>query len=154
MPYTRRLRREKYIIQRCCLLISPKCVDTLHVIRPSINMLKIDGFLSTALAGNLTMCPPYVRQAAKAHCHLLTQHGHSCYELNRGHTSWSRANQHCTERGGHLVTINSAQEDSYLYNILTNTNHSNRVWIGLQDRDKEGNFHWVTGNNLLFHSNK
>lgn len=100
----------------------------------------------TALTGDLTLCPPYVRQVSNAHCHLLTQHGNSCYELSRGHVTWSQATQLCTERGGHLVTIQNAQENAYLRHILKNTNHTNRVWIGLQDRNKEGHFHWVTGN--------
>lgn len=106
--------------------------------------------ISKALQGNVNLCPQYVVLGAKTHCNTLTQHGHNCYEVSYKRVSWTHAKQICTERGGHLVTIHNAQENSYLHHVLTQLNYTGRVWIGLQDRTKEGHYHWVTGESVSY----
>lgn len=103
-----------------------------------------------ALHGNVTLCPHAVVHEANSHCNLLTQHGHSCYEMNRHGVSWTHAAQICSEKGGHLLTIQNVQENTYIHQLLHRLNYTHRVWIGLQDRTKEGQYHWVTGEKLSY----
>ncbi len=67
--------------------------------------------------------------------------GHTYYYFTEPMT-WYEAKKLCENLGGHLVTINSAEENAYLYDLI---DPSRSVWIGATDRDKEGTFSWVTG---------
>lgn len=59
---------------------------------------------------------------------------------------WHDAKAHCETLGGHLVTISSAQENSFvnaLYNARTVGGGWN--WLGATDERIEGLWEWVTG---------
>lgn len=59
---------------------------------------------------------------------------------------WHNAKAHCETLGGHLVTISSAQENSFvnaLYNARTVGGGWN--WLGATDERIEGLWEWVTG---------
>jgi|ERR1035437_6957462 hypothetical protein len=55
--------------------------------------------------------------------------------------TWTKAEAEAVTSGGHLVTINDAAEQAWVYSTFG----SNEVWIGLTDRDVEGTFQWVSG---------
>jgi len=74
--------------------------------------------------------------------------GDHAYEFIAGAFSFDQANaaaQSLTFNGmtGHLVTITSAQENAFVLGLITAVQHS--VWIGATDRDDEGAWRWVTG---------
>jgi hypothetical protein len=56
--------------------------------------------------------------------------------------SWDEARQRCEQYGGHLVTINSPEEDNFVYNYLI-TKGIYGAWIGAENDGSE--WHWVTG---------
>ena len=58
--------------------------------------------------------------------------------------SWHEARDYCTSLGGHLVTIQSASENDFAYNLNPNG------WLGLSDELQEGNWQWVTGEPLTY----
>jgi hypothetical protein len=64
--------------------------------------------------------------------------GHSYYR-STGTAIWTTARTNCSNMGGHLVTITSSAEQSFIYNLWPSG------WIGLTDEVSEGTWRWVTG---------
>jgi hypothetical protein len=58
--------------------------------------------------------------------------------------SWHQARDYCASLGGHLVTIQSQFEDSFVYDL------DPWGWIGLSDELQEGSWQWVTGEPLTY----
>ena len=66
------------------------------------------------------------------------------YEVYSNRVGWSTAKQICEQLGGHLVTINSSNENSMIQNN-TNGLKNERYWIGYSDLSVEGKWGWITG---------
>jgi hypothetical protein len=64
--------------------------------------------------------------------------GHSYYR-STGSATWTTARSNCLAMGGHLVTITTSGEQSFIFNIWPSG------WIGLTDEVTEGTWRWVTG---------
>jgi len=60
--------------------------------------------------------------------------------------TWNKAESIAQDLGGHLVTINDAQENQW---IVDNFGAS-RLWIGLNDVAQEGNFEWSSGEDVTY----
>ena len=73
--------------------------------------------------------------------------GDNGYYLSEEMTTWELANIICNNLGGDLVTINSAQEQDFVFNLAMNnpTGSASNYWIGLNDYNDEGNFTWANG---------
>ena len=71
--------------------------------------------------------------------------GHSYYR-STGSAFWSAAKAACENMGGHLVTITSAAENSFIFNLWPSG------WIGLTDEVTEGQWRWVTGETYSYSS--
>ena len=69
------------------------------------------------------------------------------YQLTSGSLSWEEAQAEAVSLGGNLVTINDAAEEAWLQETFGD---SERLWIGLTDRDREGEFEWVSGENSSY----
>jgi hypothetical protein len=59
--------------------------------------------------------------------------------------TWAAARDDCAARGGHLATITSAEEQSFIVR-----ESSQALWIGGSDLEQEGTFRWVTGEPFAF----
>ena len=68
--------------------------------------------------------------------------GHS-YQLFSTEMSWVDAKAYCEDLGGHLVTITSQAEQSFIYENFIKKYGS--AMIGLSDVANEGDWEWVTG---------
>ncbi len=71
--------------------------------------------------------------------------GHSYYR-STGSMTWTNARQSCLNMGGHLVTITSAAENTFIFNLWPSG------WIGLTDEVVEGQWRWVTGETYSYSS--
>jgi hypothetical protein len=66
------------------------------------------------------------------------------YAITRRSVRWSEAKRLAEQNGGHLVTINNAQENEFLADHLSRTG-KHAVFIGLHDQNKEGFWEWSYG---------
>ncbi|XP_063080003.1 C-type lectin domain family 4 member E-like [Engraulis encrasicolus] len=68
--------------------------------------------------------------------------GSSRYYISSDKRNWADSQQHCVDLGGHLVIIDSQEEQEFIHA------QGKRAWIGLSDLETEGVWKWVDGNNL------
>ena len=77
----------------------------------------------------------------------------SCYYVDNTRTQrMSDAREKCKEMGGDLAIIRSANENQFIFDLVTKTRGIPEhwgVWIGLQ-RKADGNFQWVDGSPLEY----
>lgn len=60
--------------------------------------------------------------------------------------TWTASEAEAVGLGGHLVTINGAAENAWVYSTFGSFGGVGRgLWIGLTDRTTEGTFTWVSG---------
>uniref|UniRef100_A0A3Q2R164 Neurocan core protein n=1 Tax=Fundulus heteroclitus TaxID=8078 RepID=A0A3Q2R164_FUNHE len=71
-------------------------------------------------------------------------HGHCYRYFSRRHT-WEDAEKDCREHSGHLASIHSAAEQSFIRGL----SHDN-TWIGLNDRTVEDDFQWTDKTDLQY----
>ncbi|KAM8934283.1 asialoglycoprotein receptor 1-like [Pelodytes ibericus] len=64
----------------------------------------------------------------------------SCYLLSPNTLSWPESLQWCRRQGGHLAVVDRAEKQYFIQGLVTRTS-----WIGLSDRDLEGDWRWVDG---------
>ena len=68
--------------------------------------------------------------------------GDSAYVIVEGPT-WEEAEANENKLGGHLVTINDADENNFLYGFKEENELGK--WIGLTDKNNEGQWEWSSG---------
>jgi len=75
--------------------------------------------------------------------------GHTYYLLSSG--SWSASEDEAQSLGGHLVTINDAEENAWVFDTFKSEVTTAFIpecpcfWIGYSDADHEGEWRWVSG---------
>jgi len=72
------------------------------------------------------------------------------YQLIPRWKTWENAKTDCEKRGGHLVTIDSDEENEIVTELLTDGGYPH-AWIGLSDKDKSKTnrkWEWVTTTNM------
>lgn len=67
--------------------------------------------------------------------------GHTYYYFHTPVT-WYDAKSICENMGGHLVTINSAEENQFVAGFA---DYSSLFWLGATDAATEGTWQWITG---------
>ena len=67
-------------------------------------------------------------------------YGSSYYEIVAG-PSWTKAKENAISLGGNLASIQTSEENTYLFTNIVST-QSNHVWIGGSDQELEGSFKW------------
>lgn len=73
------------------------------------------------------------------------------YALTRRPRSWTEAEAEAVSLGGHLASVNDAQEQQFLIQtFLQGTEKLRPFWIGLSDVAKEGQFAWTTSEPVAF----
>jgi len=88
--------------------------------------------------------------ATLAHADILTgpvvnpANGHRYYLLEQD--TWTNSEAVAQTLGGHLVTINDAAENDWVFDTFADFDDIDRnLWIGLNDTENEGDFVWAGG---------
>lgn len=79
----------------------------------------------------------------------VTFQGHE-YKLYNKALPWREAYKFCEQQGGHLVTINSEEEQTFIYNFIKNKSTRSYTWLGSTDWYVEGNWKWITGSGIVY----
>nr|XP_006818137.1 PREDICTED: uncharacterized protein LOC102803115 [Saccoglossus kowalevskii] len=75
----------------------------------------------------------------------------SCYYITDDEDyNFDQASADCAAEGGHLLTVEDANEWEFVQNLLNTTGALTNLFIGLTDRDTEGIFKWVNGSYLRY----
>ena len=82
----------------------------------------------------------------------INEDGASTYLLVTQAKSWIDARNDCADRGYHLLTLDSPGEDEWI-NGTADVYSGNKWWIGLNDRDIEGDFRWQSDDTLPQYTN-
>ncbi len=62
---------------------------------------------------------------------------------------WASAEAEAVAHGGHLITIGRQQEQEFV--VATFLSPPDKVyWIGMTDAEKEGDWHWISGEPITF----
>ena len=64
--------------------------------------------------------------------------------------NWAGAKRTCEDLHGHLVKIETEEENEELYNEAVRLNMTSESWIGLSDSAEEGNWVWTSGERAKF----
>ncbi|KAJ8007590.1 hypothetical protein DPEC_G00095610 [Dallia pectoralis] len=72
----------------------------------------------------------------------------SCYKLYEDKLTWEQSQYACIHEGGHLVIIESLQEQEFIRKKVGNTDITNGYWIGMTDMKTEGVWVWMDNTNL------
>ena len=75
-----------------------------------------------------------------------TFQGHD-YLMVKEKMTWENAEAFCEQLGGHLVTITTKEEYEFARKLQLSNGH---IWIGFTDKEKEGDWKWVTGEAATF----
>lgn len=78
----------------------------------------------------------------------------SCYQAFTEFLAWDVAEQRCVEWGGHLASVESAEEQTFLdywpTALSVPLGDGSGVWLGGTDAVNEGDFRWWDGRPLMF----
>jgi hypothetical protein len=69
----------------------------------------------------------------------------SYYYLSTGWVTWHEADTFSVNAGGHLVSVTSETENSFIYNNIMQEYGVPVAWIGFNDVTWEGYWEWTTG---------
>ncbi|XP_041036056.1 CD209 antigen-like protein E isoform X3 [Carcharodon carcharias] len=75
-------------------------------------------------------------------------HNQHCYRFSTDKVNWESAKQQCESQNSHLIIINTEQEQNFIKKSIEN--NPGDYWIGLTDRESEGNWKWVDGTQVSF----
>lgn len=100
-----------------------------------------------------TVC---VLASAPAHAGVITgpvvnpANGHSYYLLTAN--TWTASEAEAISLGGHLVTINDAAENAWVFSTFAAPagGPTRNVWFGLTDQAVEGSFVWASGEPVTY----
>ncbi len=122
------------------------------------------------VAPTFTNCPGNITQTADANCtkvvtwpaleamencvpnsisgfnYLGSLNGHKYFGTSNQAT-WEDANATAQALGGHLVTINSDEELTFINNLGFGNligPYANGIWLGMTDKDADGTYKWTT----------
>ena len=101
-----------------------------------------------ASGGQTASVTMVVRNESPAPVANATYNGHY-YELYQDVLSWTDAKEYCESKGGHLVTITTQEENSFVQSFASN-GEKEKYYIGGTDEATEGTWEWVTSETFSY----
>ena len=74
----------------------------------------------------------------------MSKFGRHCYNLVEKRLRWRRAEEHCSELGGHLASAHKSEENGFISGLADGQS----FWIGSNDMKYEGNWVWSDGSDF------
>ncbi len=74
----------------------------------------------------------------------FTFEGHTYAYIDKSMT-WYEAKEYCENLGGHLATITSAEEQTFISDVVLTSPKMGYYWLGATDSESEGTWKWITG---------
>ncbi|XP_061163345.1 hepatic lectin-like [Saccostrea echinata] len=111
-------------------------------------VLLLSCLMVTLVCGDdISNCPTNLHQGTT----LKAYQGH-CYEFKIHRAiDFHQAESDCKSRGGHVVAVNSMDEQNFIMSTLKSFPfHGHGVWIGFTDGQVEGKWTWTTGETSTF----
>ena len=71
------------------------------------------------------------------------------YKLYNDANTWQEAEEKCEQRGGHLATFSSKEENDFVYSYIKSQNVKS-AYFGFTDSATEGTWTWVTGESVVY----
>lgn len=72
-----------------------------------------------------------------------------CYLINNDALfTWSSAKSYCTSLNADLLSVSTAEEQTFINEHAQADDPNGRLWIGLNDLNVEGNFEWSDGTDV------
>lgn len=100
-------------------------------------ILSISLFLAAGLTSRaVTLGTPVLNPANNHYYFLLAP------------ATWTASQAEAQTFGGHLVTINDAAENQWVYATFGGLNRA--LWLGLTDQAVEGDFRWISGESFSY----
>ena len=65
-------------------------------------------------------------------------------------TGYSKMEEYCEKRGGHLATVTSPGEDSFIFKMIKNHFGGKDAYFGYSDTVKSGIWRWITGETSVY----
>ncbi|MDR2712674.1 MAG: InlB B-repeat-containing protein [Clostridiales bacterium] len=112
--------------------------DLLYMLNYQGEDLKPDSMVTLAKDIVLSYTEPAESSSA-----IKTFKGHSYLRIDEP-MPWHDAKAYCESLGGHLATITSQEEQSFIEGLITDTTKM-FYFLGGTDEEKEGEWKWVTG---------
>ncbi|XP_041036068.1 C-type lectin domain family 17, member A-like [Carcharodon carcharias] len=108
------------------------------------NLTELNGKFQKLSETVQSLCP-MLRNCSESLCPSGWKiHNQHCYRFSTDTVNWDSAKQQCESQTSHLIIINTEQEQNSL------ENNPGDYWIGLTDRESEGNWKWVDGTPVSF----
>ncbi|XP_078393214.1 perlucin-like protein [Cetorhinus maximus] len=112
------------------------------------NLTELDGMFQKLSETARSLCP-MLRSCSESPCPSGWKvHNHHCYKFSTHKVNWDSAKRHCESLNSHLIIINTKQEQDFIKKSIEN--NPGVSWIGLTDRESEGNWTWVDGTPVSF----
>lgn len=116
-----------------------------------LNRKVLAGALSVAMTFNMAAVLPASAFEGEDNEKTAEFGGHK-YQLIDKSMSWNEAKEYCEKNGGYLATITSESEQKVIENLLLQGKKAS-YWLGATDKEKDGKWEWVTGENFSLYSN-
>ncbi|XP_042254021.1 asialoglycoprotein receptor 1-like [Thunnus maccoyii] len=71
-----------------------------------------------------------------------------CYYFSSRLLTWSSSRAWCQTHGGDLLVINSEPEQTFIFDTSRVVEQDGRLWIGMTDAEREGEWRWVDGSTV------
>ena len=98
--------------------------------------------ISDATTLNFAVAPNAVSSNGQP---IYTYNGHA-YQWTTAAMTWAEAEAEAIAHGGHLISVNSVEEDQFLFNHVGNAG----VWLGFNDIQEEGKWVWTDGSDVSY----